>query len=265
MFKLARVFARLRYMGKGTEHNPSVLDHMPKGGQVGYTTNNPQLAFLRLSEPAERFNFHVKDFSHIDSSVGLEERVMLVGAKNIKFNFDNMYGRSKLGGGDVFNCNTVFTHQFPRNVKEAKQLEQINGGVNMFMHIEFDESADEKWDDKRDDKMLECQSCGKVVRITPEIIDAQTNGSEITVDMEIGERTNCNLTTVICDWQSRGVEKLVPQNTESSENSDSDVQSDLHSYFDERGLLVKFKVDKSMALNKARVELLRHIAVVFKL
>lgn len=263
MFKLARIFARIKYNGTAPEHNPSVLDYMPKGGQVGYTTNNPQLAFLLLSEPAERFNFHIKDFSRFDND--FEQKVVAAGANHHDLDFNNMYGRRNINGGDVFDCDTVFTHQFPKNVEEAKKLEQVDGGVNLFMHIEFDNSAGENWDEDKNTRMLECKNCGKIVRVTPELIEAQTNASEMTKDIEIGDKTNCNLTSALCDWQDKSLERFDAQNTQSGEKDSEGQSNDLHSYFDERGLFVKFKVDKNMELNKARVELLRNIAGGFKL
>ena len=49
MFKLARVLTRIGLTGRAPEHNPTVLDYLPRGGLVGYSTNNPQEAYVLRS------------------------------------------------------------------------------------------------------------------------------------------------------------------------------------------------------------------------
>lgn len=254
--KFASILTRLITKSKTPEYNPSVLDYIPKNGLVGYTTNNPRLAFLLLYEPAERFGFHVKDFSKFGTSLDFDSKVLAAGAEQRKYDFHTMYGKSNINSGDVFNSNTVFTHQFPKNIDEARQLEQKDGGVNLFVHLEFDTNVDHNWQSGSDIRVLECVSCGKVVKNTPQLIDLKNSFSATNADIEIGEEVKCNQYTVLCDWKD---------NTINDEANTQENFDELHEYFNQRGLLLRFEVNSDTPLNRARVELLRKVAGCFKL
>lgn len=258
--RFGTMMARLWLRSNAPEYNPSVLDYLPKDGLVGYTTNNPRLAFLLLSEPAERFGFHVKDFSTFAEALDFEAKYLAAGSDEIQQSFNKMYLKSNADSGDVFNSNTVFTHQFPKTVEEAKLLEARDGGVNLFMHLEFEEGVSQNWDVNTGVRVLECHSCGKVVPSKAELLEYKHDPLNTSPDVDIGNKANCNQSTALCQWKEAEIGQIG-----SNEQINNQESSDLLTYFEKRGLLLNFKVNNDTPLNKARVELLRNIAGCFKL
>lgn len=256
MSKLSSIFATLRLKKSAPEYNPSVLDHLPKNGFVGYTTNNPRLAFLLLSEPAERFGFHVKDFSTFGSALGFDAKFLAVGAYQREYKFEDMYINKVSDGGDVFHSNTVFTHQFPKNIEEARIAETKNGGINLFMHLEFSQGVEHTWNTDNETQVLECASCGKVVPKTEKLMDIKSNPESTINDILIGENVECNQITALCEWK---------ENRINEEEVNVNNFTDLHEFYDKRGVFMKFKIENDIPLNRARVDLLKNIASCFKL
>lgn len=247
---------RLSTIRNNPDGSQNVLDYIPKAGIIGYSTNNDKLAWELLSEPSDRFGFTVKDFSRVkrDETMTVKDLLRLSDVNDYEHDVNDLLNQNDLQGGDPYNSMTVILNQFPDSVSTAKELENVNGGVNLFLHLNFEKGLN--WEvEERYKGCHQCATCGIML---PELKESEKfiRGLDISGNTENMTKLECYCKDRSCQFQHASVP------TEPTKNTN---MKDLHAYLDSQGLFVSLNIDKDMDLTDARIELIKAMANNFKL
>lgn len=251
-----KYLTRMNTVRNNPDVSQNVLDHIPKAGIIGYSTNNDKLAWELLSEPSERFGFTIKDFSRVkrDETMTVKDLLRLSDVEDYVHDVNDLLNGRNLQGGDPYSSRTVVLNQFPDSVSTAKELEEVNGGVNLFLHLNFEKGLN--WEvEERYQGCHQCTGCGRMLAELKENetltrgLDSQGNTKNMT-------KMECNCGDMNCQFQHTSVPTTPTKNTN---------MKDLHVYLDSQGLFVNLNIDKNMDLTDARIELIKTMANNFKL
>ena len=248
-----RYLNRLNMVQNNPDISQNVMDHIPKAGIIGYSTNNDKLAWELLSEPSERFGFTVRDFSNInrDDTTTTEDLVRLSEAEEYEHDINDLTDGRNLQGGDPYSSKTVILNQFPDSIVTAKELEELNGGVNLFLHLNFDNNVNWEVEDKYKG-CQHCSTCGVMLSEHKENSALQQNEENSLNDLKL--RCNCNNSN--CQLK----------HTQPSPNPNTNKNmAELHKYLDDQGLFVTINVRNGTDITDARIELIKTMANNFKL
>lgn len=134
-------------------------DQIPSAGVIGYATNNAAKAYSFLRGPCDKLGFQMKDFSTLDQ-MDQKLRLDLVAQKLNSYTLtDNPHISLQEGkiGEPLDASGVVLVKNFPKDLAEAKVIEQATVGLNLFIDFKFEGS---KKPDEKKQLFSTCPKCG---------------------------------------------------------------------------------------------------------
>ena len=231
------------------------LENIPRNGMIGYITNNSLATYDFLSEPAKKFNFHIKNFSQLQATP-LRQKLKITNTNPLEISQDqNIYSinSQKRIINHEEDPGLNFLQNFPKNQKEAIELEKITGGLNLFIcfnYLNYEET------ELVENNFL-LGNRGTIKKKENSEFDHEIEEEPENREQRLIEENLENLKNDVFEDEEEFGEVVV------SENKIEENESLLR-FYDDRGLLVFFDVHPKEDVNTARARLLKEIVKCFK-
>ena len=232
------------------------LENIPRNGIIGYITNNPLATYDFLSEPAEKFNFHIKNFSQLQDTP-LLKKLSLTNSQNLQkeqYDIYSLNSKKRIINHED-DEGLYFLQNFPKNQNEAVDLEKMTGGLNLFIcfnYLNYEETDLVPTNFLQGNKGTIKKK--EIIEFDHEI-EEEPDNRENRLGLENLELSN--------DIENLDVEEEEFGEVVVSENKVEDNEGLLR-FYDDRGLLLFFDVHPKENIANARLRLLKSIVEGFK-